>query len=211
MITTDAAEVLLAELQPALARFCRTRLGARTYRHTSAEDVMQEVLLSTITALPRFQGSANEFPSFVYGIARHKIVDHYRERERDRSIPTDALPEAPDRLPSPDRVVLNWELGTQLAEALDTLNARQRRFVELRIVVGLSGEETARAMGTTPGAVRVGLHRALAEIRRHCRLSDGVLTVQPVRRRRRPRCAGRGPEPAGGPRQRSPQPASPDS
>lgn len=211
MITTDTAAVLLADLQPALARFCRTRLGARTYRHTSAEDVMQEVLLSTITALPRFQGSANEFPSFVYGIARHKIVDHYRERERDRSIPTDDLPEAADRRPGPDHLTLNSALGTQLGTVLDILNARQRRFVVLRIVVGLSSEETARAMAITPGAVRVGLHRALAEIRRHCKLSDGVLTVQPVRRRRRSGRAGRCPEPADGPRQRSPQPASPDS
>lgn len=209
MITTDTAAVLLAERRPALTRFCRMRVGAGAYRHSSAEDVVQEVLLSTITSLPRFRGTANEFRSFVYGIARHKIVDHYRKGARDRSTPTDEVPEAPT--PGPDHLVLTSELRAQLAAALDTLSARQREFVVLRIVVGLSTEETARATATTPGAVRVGLHRALAEVRRHCRLSDGVLTVQPIRRRHRSRCAGRGPEPAGGPRQRSPQPANPAS
>jgi RNA polymerase sigma-70 factor (ECF subfamily) len=36
----------------------------------------------------------------------------------------------------------------------------------LRVVVGLSAEETAEAVGSTPGAVRVAQHRALARLRR---------------------------------------------
>jgi RNA polymerase sigma-70 factor, ECF subfamily len=35
----------------------------------------------------------------------------------------------------------------------------------LRVVVGLSAEETAEAVGSSPGAVRVAQHRALARLR----------------------------------------------
>ena len=35
----------------------------------------------------------------------------------------------------------------------------------LRVVVGLSAEETAVAVGSTPGAVRVAQHRAVAKLR----------------------------------------------
>jgi RNA polymerase sigma-70 factor (ECF subfamily) len=46
------------------------------------------------------------------------------------------------------------------------LPEKQREIVVLRVVVGLSAEETADAVGSTPGAVRVVQHRALARLRK---------------------------------------------
>ena len=43
---------------------------------------------------------------------------------------------------------------------------KQREILVLRVVVGLSAEETAEAVGSTPGAVRVAQHRALARLRK---------------------------------------------
>ena len=40
---------------------------------------------------------------------------------------------------------------------------RQREGLILRLAVGLSAEETAQAVRSTPGAVRVTQHRALVE------------------------------------------------
>jgi hypothetical protein len=37
--------------------------------------------------------------------------------------------------------------------------------LHLRVVVGLSVEETAEVVGSTPGAVRVAQHRALSRLR----------------------------------------------
>lgn len=51
-------------------------------------------------------------------------------------------------------------------ELLQVLPDKQREIVLLRVVVGLSAEETAEAVGSTPGAVRVAQHRALARLRR---------------------------------------------
>lgn len=42
---------------------------------------------------------------------------------------------------------------------------KQREILVLRVVVGLSAEETAEAVGSTPGAVRVAQHRALSRLR----------------------------------------------
>ncbi|MGH3816140.1 MAG: sigma factor-like helix-turn-helix DNA-binding protein, partial [Pseudonocardiaceae bacterium] len=42
---------------------------------------------------------------------------------------------------------------------------KQREILVLRVVVGLSAEETAEAVGSTPGAVRVAQHRALGKLR----------------------------------------------
>src|SRR4029078_13703223 len=53
------------------------------------------------------------------------------------------------------------ELSRRMQPLLDVLPDTQREIVVLRVVVGLSGEETAEAVGSTPGAVRVAQHPAL--------------------------------------------------
>jgi len=48
---------------------------------------------------------------------------------------------------------------------LERLPSNLRELLLLRVAVGLSAEETGRALGMTPGAVRVAQHRALARLR----------------------------------------------
>ena len=48
---------------------------------------------------------------------------------------------------------------------MQVLPEKQREILILRIVVGMSAEETAEAVGSTPGAVRVAQHRALAKLK----------------------------------------------
>jgi RNA polymerase sigma-70 factor, ECF subfamily len=52
------------------------------------------------------------------------------------------------------------------AGPLAALTDRQREVLRLRIVVGLSAEQTAVILGTTPQAVRLIQHRALNLLRR---------------------------------------------
>lgn len=51
-------------------------------------------------------------------------------------------------------------------EAVELLPHGQREVVLLHYVDGLTCDEVAAALGSTPGAVRVRLHRARAELRR---------------------------------------------
>ena len=48
---------------------------------------------------------------------------------------------------------------------LAILPEKQREILILRVVVGMSAEETAEAVGSTAGAVRVAQHRALAKLK----------------------------------------------
>jgi RNA polymerase sigma-70 factor (ECF subfamily) len=48
---------------------------------------------------------------------------------------------------------------------LAILPEKQREILVLRVVVGMSAEETAEAVGSTAGAVRVAQHRALARLK----------------------------------------------
>lgn len=161
-----ATERLLALVRPPIVRYCRARLGVQTGA-ASADDVAQDVLLALFTALPRYRETGGGFLAFAYGIAANKIADHYRYRWRR---PTSALPEDP-QLPDPEAGPEQWALdgdGTRrVVSLLDRLSPRLREIVTLRLIVGLTAQETADAMSTSPEAVRVAQHRALRTLRRY--------------------------------------------
>ena len=50
-------------------------------------------------------------------------------------------------------------------DLLTRLPDHQRELVLLRVVAGLSAEETGNVLGMSAGAVRVAQHRALARLR----------------------------------------------
>jgi RNA polymerase sigma-70 factor (ECF subfamily) len=161
-----AAEELLAFLRPIVVRYCRTKLGRIQRTFVAADDVAQEVCLAVYRALPTYRQLGRPFLSFVYGIAAHKVADVHRAAARDRSQPT---PEAPDIYADeedPEQIALRRELIERTGTLLRILTPRQRDIIIMRIVLGLSAQETANMVGTTPDAVRVAQHRALNRLRR---------------------------------------------
>jgi RNA polymerase sigma-70 factor (ECF subfamily) len=163
----DAATArLLATIRPLVVRYCRARVGRNERSFASADDVAQEVCLAVLTALPSYRDQGRPFLAFVYGIAQHKVADAHRAAARNRTDPVPEIPDGVSDAVGPEQRALRFELNERLARLLDVLPAKQREIVVLRIVVGLSAEETAGAVGSTPGAVRVAQHRALARLRR---------------------------------------------
>ena len=162
----DAVARLLEALRPLVARYCRGRMGSVNRSFLSADDVAQEVCLAVLGALQNYRVQGRPFMAFVYGIAAHKVIDAHRAVTRAR---TDAVEVVPDRIETdagPEQHAMRGELSVQLRSLLEELPEKQREILVLRIVVGLSAEETAQIVGATPGAVRVAQHRALARLRK---------------------------------------------
>ncbi|MCH6167256.1 sigma-70 family RNA polymerase sigma factor [Pseudonocardia alaniniphila] len=164
----DPASVgrLIAIIRPMVVRYCRARLGRMDRSSVSADDVAQEVCLAVLTALPGYRVQGRPFLAFVYGIASHKVIDAHRAATRNRSEPVADVPDSVESADGPEQRVLRVELSDEMGRLLDTLPEKQREILVLRVVVGLSAEETAEAVGSTPGAVRVAQHRALSRLRK---------------------------------------------
>ncbi len=122
--------------------------------------------MAVLTALPGYRVQGRPFLAFVYGIAAHKVIDAHRAATRNRSEPVADVPDATEVSDGPEERVLRIELSDQMGRLLDQLPEKQREILVLRVVVGLSAEETAEVVGSTPGAVRVAQHRALARLRK---------------------------------------------
>lgn len=161
----DALREVLETIRPIVVRYCRARVGTAERNGPSADDVAQEVCLAAITALPRYRDQGRPFLAFVYGIAAHKVADAYRAAGRDLSYPADSVPDRRSLEPGPEQLAIAADSVARMNELLEILPDKQREILILRVVVGLSAEETAAAVSTTPGAVRVAQHRALARLK----------------------------------------------
>jgi RNA polymerase sigma-70 factor (ECF subfamily) len=161
-----AVEDVLTTIRPLVVRYCRARLGRVDRSAVSADDVAQEVCLAVLTALPGYRVQGRPFLAFVYGIAAHKVIDAHRAASRNRSEPVADLPDRISGAEGPEQRALRAELSEEMGQLLDTLPEKQREILVLRIVVGLSADETAEAVNSTPGAVRVAQHRALTRLRK---------------------------------------------
>jgi RNA polymerase sigma-70 factor (ECF subfamily) len=146
---------------------CRARMGGRTVGQHTPEDVAQEVLIAVCGALGRFRPAETRWMAFVYGIVRNKVIDAYRAASRDRSEPVEELPDHvdDDDRAGPEAAVLRSADHELLHELLNELPDAQREVLVMRVAMGYSAEETARTVGSTPGAVRVTQHRAMLRLR----------------------------------------------
>jgi RNA polymerase sigma-70 factor (ECF subfamily) len=160
-----AVAKLISMITPVAVRYCRARLGGRDLSYLSADDVAQEVCLAVLHALPNYQDRGGSFLYLVHAIASNKVADAYRLVSRDRSDPVAELPERPLADNEPEKRVLDVDLGARLSKLVATLPPLQQEILTLRISVGLSANETAEALGISPGNVRVTQHRALTKLR----------------------------------------------
>ena len=161
----DALRELLETIRPIVVRYCRARVGTAERSGLSADDVAQEVCLAAMMALPRYRDQGRPFLAFVYGIAAHKVADAHRAAGRNRAEPTDVVPERFDAAAGPEQMAINADSAARMDALLQVLPEKQREILILRVVVGLSAEETAEAVGSTAGAVRVAQHRALSRLK----------------------------------------------
>ncbi|AVL99975.1 RNA polymerase subunit sigma [Gordonia iterans] len=161
-----ALSSVLESVREPVLRYCRARMGAGERHLFSADDVAQEVLMAVMTAVPRYQDQGRPFMAFVYGIASHKVADAMRSAARVKADPVDAVPESIDTSTGPEQRALDSDASRRMARLLENLPEKQREILVLRLVVGMSAEETAEVVGSSAGAVRVAQHRALAKLKK---------------------------------------------
>jgi RNA polymerase sigma-70 factor, ECF subfamily len=149
-------------LQPAILRYLRVVVG------DAAEDVASETWLQAARDLYRFTGDAMAFRGWLFGIARHRALDHRRRTTRRLEEPAEWFQDMA-RAPAPDAAAEALERsGTAWAlRLIATLPADQAEAVTLRVVAGLDVATAAQVLGKRPGSVRVATMRGLRRLAAH--------------------------------------------
>ena len=156
----EAFEQLYESHFDKIYRYIVLKVGNRA----DAEDITQQVFLNALESIGSYRWRGVPISSWLFRIAHNQVVDHFRRRSREQTLPLD---ESRSRS-SFDPVALaerNLKVE-QLAAACTQLSEAQREVISLRFAGGLSVAETAQSMGKSEGAVKVMQHDALVKLRR---------------------------------------------
>jgi len=137
-----------------------------TGERTEAEDAVQESLVKSWRALPRFRAGAPVRP-WLLAIVANEARNRRRSAGRRYALSVRAAREAVsgDAAPSPETAVLTAEDRTVLLKRLEALPEQARLVLACRYLLGLSEQETAAAVGVRPGTVKSRTARALERLR----------------------------------------------
>lgn len=156
----DAFGSLYDHYQPQIYRFVLLKIGDKA----EAEDITHQVFLSAYENVGGYRESGNPFGSWLYEIARNRVIDHYRLAKADFPLPDgdSEIFAVPAGLP--DAVDEHFNLE-KVRGALMTLRPEYQDVIIMRFVEELSLEETAVNLEKTVGAVKLLQHRAIQALR----------------------------------------------
>jgi RNA polymerase sigma-70 factor (ECF subfamily) len=158
------ADKVVAEFGPALARVAAAYERDRALR----EELVQDMLLAVVTALPRLKDPTRLRP-FVFRIAHNRAVSHVAKRvrepkaeEADEQLASDAMGQ--------ERALIARQQSAALVEAVRALPLPYREVITL-LLEDLSYEEIAETLGLSLSNVGVRINRAKQKLKE--RLGDG--------------------------------------
>jgi RNA polymerase sigma-70 factor (ECF subfamily) len=148
---------------PRLFRFAMRRAGDEDL----AEEITQTTLIAAVGKLKTWRGEASLF-TWLCTIARRQLLDHWRKTARQPELrPLDDDPGVRAALESlaaggegPDAAIDDRRLAERVQLTLDYLPDRYGDVLEWKYLQGLSVNEIAERLASTPKAVESTLTRA---------------------------------------------------
>jgi RNA polymerase sigma-70 factor (ECF subfamily) len=142
-----------------------------------AEDLLQEVLLTVVRSLGRLE-QIDSFWSWVYKIARTRIQQHFRDRQRRESVRAAFLRGSYRCESHRECDALEAAAGNErhrlVSAAIGTLKRQHQDVLRLRCFEGLSFSEIAELTGSSYQQVRVRFFRAKRCLRQQLRCAAAV-------------------------------------
>lgn len=154
--------------------------------NTAAEDAVQETFLAGLRAYEKFEGRGSE-RTWLVGILKHKIVDHFRRVGREAPIGEEFLEGSdhqeffertdqwnghwnPDHAPSdwhatPAELIERGDFWKVFGDCLSPLPQRTASAFTMREVDGLNSDEICEILSISVNNLWVILHRARLHLR----------------------------------------------
>lgn len=162
---------LVREQMPILLRVTRRLLRSED----EARDAVQDAFVAAFRGLERFRGESR-VGTWLYRIAVNAALARLRARAGAEEVSLDDwLPRFVDdghaaepSAPWPEEASAGAEQAetrAQVRRCIDRLPETYRTVILLRDIEELSTDEAAEALGISPGAVKVRLHRARQALR----------------------------------------------
>lgn len=148
--------------------------GRRTYRvlyyltnakQAALEEMNQDVWLSAIQSIDRFDATRGTAADWVLGIARHKGLTFLRRHYARRLVCVGGSGDLPESIVCEDDQLLVSERAALVRASLESLPENWQYVLRQKYQAGLSVREIAESMGATPKAIESTLSRARQRLR----------------------------------------------
>jgi RNA polymerase sigma-70 factor (ECF subfamily) len=150
----DAFAAIYERYRTVVYRFARLMSGSSA----TADDVTQEVFVTLMRTLPRYEPQRAGLLTYLYGVARNLTRNRLRRDRRFVALDT-AAEEKPSDVDDPCAAASRSQQLAQLRRSVIALPSRYREVVILCDIHGLSYAETARVIHAPIGTVRSRLNR----------------------------------------------------
>jgi len=128
-----------------------------------ASDILNVVMLDVWRQADRFQGRS-KVTTWLMGIARHKLIDHYRREQRHQHDELDTA--TVDPAPPSEQVVAAAQHAEWVKRCLEGLGGLQRDIVHLAFYQDMAYPEIAEIVECPVGTVKSRMFHAREALRR---------------------------------------------
>src|SRR4030042_3165910 len=143
-------------------RYIVLKIGDRT----EAEDMTQQVFLNALKSISSYKFKGMPFSSWLYRIAHNQVVDYYRKKSKQATVPLDESLPIPASDGDPGVLVEKKMEINEVVIASRKLTAAQQEVISLRFAAEFSIAEVAGVMGKSEGAVKALQHSAIVALRK---------------------------------------------
>jgi RNA polymerase sigma-70 factor (ECF subfamily) len=130
---------------------------------TAAEDVTSEVFIKALKAMPRYQDTGRPFSAWLYQIAVNAIADRYRTLRPSQ--PLDDFHDLSIAGPALEDLATHRDEIRRIWSLVEELPGQQRTALVLKFQEDMKIDDIAVAMGKSPGAVKLLIHRGVSRLR----------------------------------------------
>ncbi len=164
----EAFAAFFDEYFPRLYKYVFYRVGDTAL----ADDLVAEIFERLLVNLPSFDPVKAPFSAWIFGIARHLVMDHLRRQRRQQLFSLKGLWENQTSLQEVENASLATEQKETLNAALRQLSTRELDVLSLKYASTLTNRQIAPLLGLSESNVGVILYRALHKLRNEMEHSE---------------------------------------
>lgn len=130
-----------------------------------AEDLASQVFLQVWEHIIN-KNKITELQAFIYQVARNKVIDYYRNKEKEELPLIFENQEAGSSIKINEQKILDQAIDNEvLTKLINKLKGNYREVIILRFVEEYSINEIAKILNKSKVNIRVLIHRALKELK----------------------------------------------
>lgn len=136
-----------------------------------AEDAVQEIFIDIWSSAGRFNANIASEVAFISTIARRRLIDRLRKKERRPGMDSYEDSLAAQQKGEPSRLEDYAEVE-KIARVIDTMESASRQVLSLAVYEGYSHSEISNRLDMPLGTVKTRVRRGLIYIRDQLKLED---------------------------------------